>query len=452
LPTQSPISPRRPSTTPSSLFAQSLALVLAAAFAPLAAHADSEFGADVRLAYTEWPQNYGETTNDRLTKLEIAPGASYKPTEKTRFVFKPYLLFDPGNTSPEERTFVDLGETTLRYKGDAFTIEAGSQIFHWGVTDGYNPLDVVNPEQYFDPLHAKKMGVVNLHYSHSSEQSEQELILIPTNRAAILPGPQSRWLPRKIFIPQDPNGNEELILPDTLRYTYESRETLNDAFKDNIAARLQWHWSGIDIGVIGYEGVAGFPLVQPVITGTIEQISPKIIIRTDPDVQLRLKDYRQKLIGGSWVSSQAGFLLKYATSYATSVGEDPLLPGWEHHNIIAVEKNFQPTEALTITAVLQHAFVNTERKNESNLSVNEIFRRAWMAGARIAYGDLWTVTAFALYDSIHFSNSQDITIARKFNDAWTIEVNGIAISGAPDTPLGVYDRNDSITLSLARSL
>jgi hypothetical protein len=428
-------------------------LMVGLAVLPLPALAvPGEYGADVRVEAIVWPQTYGEATNNNLTRIDLVPSAVYKPTPKLRFTFKPEIVLDPQNNSPEERTFADLGETALRYKANTFTLQAGSLLFNWGVTDGYNPLDVVNTRQYFDPLHAKKLGAVGIAYAQASEQSEQELVFIPMNRPSILPGTQSRWLPREILAPLYSESDAELILPPNLRFRYVTREQLNEALKNNIAARLQWHWSGIDLGIIGYEGVASFPIVQPTeITGTIVQISPKIIIRADPDVPLRLKDFRQKLVGGSWVSSQWGFLFKYAASYSSSVGDDPQLPGWEHHNVVAVEKNFQPTEAVALTAVLQHSFVNTERPSESNLSVNEIFRRAWMLGGRMTYGDFWTVTAFALYDSIHYSNSQNLTIARKFKDVWTVEVNGTLISGTPDTPLGVYERNDSYSLALSRS-
>jgi hypothetical protein len=74
-----------------------------------------------------------------------------------------------------------------------------------------------------------------------------------------------------------------------------------------------------------------------------------------------------------------------------------------------------------------------------------------MTGFHLTYSDTWTATAFALYDAAHFSNYQDISIARKFRDLWTVQANVIFISGAPDTPLGAYDKNDSVSLSLSRS-
>jgi hypothetical protein len=419
--------------------------------AALAAESPWDLGADLRFETVAWPQAYGENTNSSLNRLQLIPTLTGKPSVLLRFYFKPELFWDPQNNSPEERLFLNLGEAYVRLQGETTSLQLGSNIVNWGVTDGYNPLDVVNSRQYFDPLHSKKLGAVGAILSHATEASDQALIFIPENQASMLPGTESRWLPRQVFIPWSPDANEILILPDTLRYHYRSPEVLDRALSNNVAARLQWHWSGIDVGVIGYEGVASFPILQPEITGTIEQVSPRVIIRTDPDVILRVKQYRTRVVGYSWVSSQSNFLLKYASSYSVSLGTDPLLPGWEHRNIVALERNFQPRETIAITAVLQYAFVNSERSNDSNLSVNEIFRRAWMAGFRWSFGDAWTATALGLYDTVHFSHFQDLSIARRFYDIWTLQANAVLISGAPDTPLGVYDHNDTYTLSLSRS-
>lgn len=410
-----------------------------------------DFGADIRAEHAVWPQFYGEGTDSTLNRYEILPSAVWKPSDSWRFVLKPQFYWDPENNSPEERQSFLLNEAYVRVKGESTSLQVGSNIVNWGVTDGYNPLDVVNSHQYFDPLHSRKLGAVGVILSHASESAEQEFIYIPDNATAILPGTESRWLPRQVFIPWSPESKEVLILPDNLRFHYSTSQTLNDATNNNIATRLQWHFGAIDFGVIGYDGVAGFPIVQPEITGTIEQISPRIIIRTDPDVGLRLKNYRTRVAGYSWVSSQWNFLLKYASSYSVSLGDDPLLPGWEHRNVIALERNFQPTETIALTAVAQYSFVNSERSSDSNLSVNEIFRRAWMAGFRCTIGDAWTATALGLYDTAHYSHFQDLSLARRFFDAWTAQLNATFIAGAPDTPLGVYDRNDQYSLSVSRS-
>jgi hypothetical protein len=406
---------------------------------------------DVKMESAYWSKTYGEDTNNSLQRLELIPTLSGKFSEDYRLYFKPNFLWDPQNNSKEERLFFDAGQAYFKYKGDTTSVQVGNNILNWGVTDGYNPLDVVNVRQYHDPLHSAKLGALSVLLSHSSELSEQELIYIPKNQSALLPGTHSRWLPRQIFVPRTIGNDVVLLLPDTLNYTYESRETLNEALDNNLGLRLQWHLGAIDLSFSGYEGVAGFPIVQPKVTGTVIQISPKTILQTDPDITLGSKNFRHRVAGFSWVSSQQNFLFKYATSYSQSLGEDPLLPGWTHENIVGLEKNFNMGAEGLLVGILQYSFINTEKDNDSNLSVTEIFRSAWMAGGRFSWGDLWTLTALGLYDALRHSNFQQYSAARRIHDVWTLQLSTELITGQEDTPLGVYNDNDNYRLSLSRS-
>lgn len=409
------------------------------------------YATDLKAESVYWTKAYGENTNNNLNRLEVIPTLAGKLSDFDRFYFKPYFLWDPQNKSPEERNFFDVGEAYFRYRGESTSIQLGSNIVNWGVTDGYNPLDIVNTRQYHDPLRSVKQGVFSLMFSHSSEVAEQEMIYIPKNKSSILPGTQSRWLPRKIYVPRTIDNDVVLLLPENLNYTFTDRQTLNEALDNNVGIRLQWRLGGIDLSLSGFEGVASFPIVQPLVTGTVIEISPKIVLQTDPDVILNTKNYRQRVGGFSWVSSQWNFLWKYATSYSQSLGDDPLLPGWTHENIVGLEKNFNIGSEGLLVGILQHSFIGTEKENDSNLSVTEIFRRAWMLGGRFSWGDHWTATALSLYDTLRFSNFQQYAVARRIHDTWTLQASAELISGHEDTPLGVYNDNDNYRLSLSRS-
>lgn len=410
---------------------------------------------DAKIESVYWPAPYGEDTNNTLHRLELIPTLTGKFSNSFSGYFKPIFLWDPQNKSKEERIFFDPGQAYFKYKGETTNIQLGSNLLTWGVTDGYNPLDVVNARQYHDPLHSVKLGAPSLLLSHSTATSEQELIYIPKNRSSILPGTQSRWLPRQIYIPRSLDNNVILLLPENLNYTYESRETLNKALDHNLGLRLQWHLDSslgaIDLSFTGFEGAANFPIVQPKVTGTVIQISPELILQTDPDVVLGTKDYRHRVGSFSWVSSQLGFLLKYATNYSQSLGDDPLLPGWTQENVVGLEKSFNIGSEGLLVGILQHSFINTEKENASNLSVTEIFRRAWMAGGRFTWGENWTFTALGLYDSLRYSHFQQYALARRLADVWTLQLSAELIAGHEETPLGVYNNNDNYRLSLSRS-
>lgn len=406
---------------------------------------------DAKIESVSWSQKYGEDTNNNLNRLQLIPTLTGKYGEAYRFYFKPYFQWDPENKSKEERSFADIGESYFKLRGETTSLQVGSSLVNWGVTDGYNPMDIVNMRQYYDPLRSVKLGAGSILLSHNTEKSEQELIYIPKNRESILPGTQSRWLPRKIYIPRTIDNDVILLLPEHLNFIYQSREILDKALDNNVGLRLQWHLGPVDLSFTGYEGVSQFPLIQPEVTGTVVQVSPVIVLQTDPDVKLHLKYYRHRAGGFSWVSSQWNFLFKYATNYSQSLTEHPLAPGWSHESIVGLEKNFNIGSEGLLVAIVQYSFIDAEKESESNLSVADIFRRSWMAGGRFSWGDNWTITALGLYDTLKFSNFQQYSIARRFFDAWTLQLSAELISGEPTTPLGVYNENDNYRLSLSRS-
>ncbi|MGZ3775402.1 MAG: hypothetical protein ACXVCN_16880, partial [Bdellovibrio sp.] len=344
---------------------------------------------DTKLEDTVFPSSYGEDTNNDLYKLELDPNYNWKYLDTWRVSLKPTYIANPNNNSTEERSFFDLTEGFIRYQGETASIQAGNNLFSWGVTDGYNPLDIINPRQYFDPFHNRKLGTPSVTFSQTIDIWDYDLVYIPQNKSALLPGTKSRWLPRKVFVPQTTDNSVVLLLPETLRYNYSSRTNLDNALDNNAAIRVQRHGSFLDLALSFYEGVASFPLVQPVVTGNIIQISPKTIIQVDPDVLLNTKNYRVRQGGLSLVTSQWDFLFKYVTSYSQSIGTDPLLPGWIHENVLGLEKNFNLGKSGNLIGILQHSFISSQRKNDSNLSFTEIFRRAWMIGGRATWKEVW---------------------------------------------------------------
>lgn len=406
---------------------------------------------DSTLSVAQFPEDYGAETNKELFKMEFSPTYRWKYLESWRFFSKPTLTLNPNNSSDEEKTFFDLSETYVRFQTDTYSLQAGNTLYSWGVTDGYNPLDIINAKQYFDPLHSRKLGALSLTFSQTLDIWDYELVLIPTNREALLPGPESRWLPREIYIPQTPDNDLVLLLPQNLRYRYGTRQSLENALQNNIAFRIQRHGSVLDLALSFFEGAAPFPLIQPTVTGTITQISPKTVISVDPDVLLNTKNYRLRQGGFSLVSSQMDFLLKFATSYSQSLGEDPLLPGWTHENVLGLEKTFNLGSEGILIAVLQHSFITAQRTDDSNLSVVEIFRRGWMLGGKLSWKEVWNFSLLSLYDSIHGSHYEELGISRRFFDRWVVNLTGNFIQGPHDTALGVYEKNDSYSLSLSRS-
>lgn len=436
---------------PSLAFYLSLILLLSATNSFAARKTEWSLHLDSRIEAVYFPQSYGEDTNDELYRLDLNPIYRWKYLDSIRFTFKPLFVANPNNKSTEEQTFFDPGETFVRYQRENLSLQAGYNIFSWGVTDGYNPLDILNPRQYFDPLHSRKLGLLSLVYSQTLGSWDYEVVFIPLNQGSLLPGDNSRWLPRQIFLPQTADNDLILLLPENLRYHSRARKNLGTSAENNYAFRLQRRGEFIDFSLSAYEGAAGFPLIVPEVTGAIVQVSPKTVIRVDPDVTLNSYNYRIRQGGISFVSNQMNFLFKAVGSYTETLEDNPNLQKWTNENILGLERTFTFGDSGMLIAILQYSFLNTEKKNDSNLSVSEIFRSAYMAGGRLSWKEVWGANFLGLYDSIHGSTYQEYSLSRRFLDAWVLSGTASFIQGSDDTPLGVYGKNSSYSISLSRS-
>ncbi|HEX7673388.1 MAG TPA: hypothetical protein VF412_04405 [Bdellovibrio sp.] len=416
------------------------------------AKAESEwnFGADLQMGEQYFPQSYGDETNDSLFKLEIDPLLKWKSGDHWRFYFKPVFVANPDNKSDNEKYFFEPSEAYIKFQKDVLNIQLGYNIVTWGVTDGYNPADMVNTKQIFDPIRSKKLGVPSLMISESLKWFDYDFLYIPRAREAILPGTDSRWLPREVFVPQVPQNNLVLLLPANLRYHYGTNESLNNALDNNFALRMQKTISIFDLSLYGYDGAAPYPIIEPQVTGNIVQVSPKTVIQVDPDVTLNTKNYRVREGGFSLVSHQWDFLFKYETTYTSDYGDYTNLPGWVHESVLGLEKTFNFTDG-TFIGILQYSFLDTQRQNDSNISITEIFRRAWMAGGRLTWKEVWNASVLGLYDTIHSSHFEEVSVGRRFFDAWTLNLTADFITGSSENPLGLYSKNDSYLLTLSRS-
>jgi hypothetical protein len=74
-----------------------------------------------------------------------------------------------------------------------------------------------------------------------------------------------------------------------------------------------------------------------------------------------------------------------------------------------------------------------------------------MLGGRFSWGDYWTGSILGLFENRHQSHYEEMTLGRRFGDAWLLNVSARLITGSAENPLGLYDKNDSYSLSLSRS-
>src|SRR5690349_17860486 len=63
------------------------------------------------------------------------------------------FLFLGEKASDYSRSQVDCQECYVQFLKDEQTFRLGWQVVHWGITDGYNPVNRINSRAYFNPIH-----------------------------------------------------------------------------------------------------------------------------------------------------------------------------------------------------------------------------------------------------------------------------------------------------------
>ena len=338
-----------------------------------------------------YPQPVGPT-NQLLEIGRLSFDSTVKHGKEFRIKFTPTFQADPLNYSASERYWSELPESYLQFQSSGFNIQAGYNTFTWGVTDGYNPLDVVSARRYQDPLRQEKLGAPSLSVKKDLENVSFEAIYIPLQRKSILPGDHSRWLPRQVLTTTSiGNGTQTatLNLPPQLDYQYREEQVRDHALENNFGLRMQVAglFEGLDVSLQGFEGAANTPAVDIGASGSLVQFQPRLIIRADPQVYLTPVYYRQRVYGASLVYAFSGMIFKseFAITRLISRGQDLL--GNAEEFIAGFERPI-PVWGHDLTLVVQGTVVkHSVPVTNAATSLNRIFDQAFLGGLRYPLTD-----------------------------------------------------------------
>jgi len=385
--------------------------------------------------------------------------ASLRYNRSLRLRVQPLVQWDPDNPSKNERYYQDLQEGYLQLQSLPWTLQAGYNTQTWGDTDVFNPLDVVNARRFFDPFRSEKMGAATLLAKYEWEKVFLEALWIPEQRKTLVPGSNSRWLPRDVYKSrsfQESTTVGELILPNDLTYDYQAAIEQDRALSHNFGARAKFRFPGFDCTIAGFEGASTAPAVNiRFVSYTIDPIKPgdtTIRAHVDPGTGLTLRAiyYKTRMVGTSFVWVAGGFLIKGAAAYTKVISRLPasLLPRDSQENVLGLERTFSVGSG-TLTALAQGTYIqHKERMDSNSISLSRMFDKAAMAGIRWAPTEKFTVQASFLYDLLYTGHFEHLDLGYKIADGWNAKLAGDLLGGKTGTPLGTYDRNDRLTISL----
>jgi hypothetical protein len=401
-----------------------------------AAGPPSELDFSIFGKYIQYPQRKITEVQQELIGNWVYNYADWK------FQTKVFALGQQQTNNVYRNNYIDCLECYGQWSQGINSVKIGTQDIHWGLTDGYNPLDRVNSKIYYKPLLPQERGELMLNYSFTGAEQQVQFLFIPKHKKPLLPDENSVWLPRQI--PMNPGDNSVIVrMPEAFQYRYGTRETLNNADENNIG--LQWHMQKGDVETTlnYFEGLSAFPLLVPNVTGNIVAIFPSTIVEANKDLDITVRDYKVRSIGGSFLWNLDSFLLKWEGVSTESLGTDRQLPGKQFEQVAAFEKNWNVGKSGLLTSIVQFSHVgSTESSSAKALSVQGFFEQTAMLGLRYNWQEKWTLTTFSAQQTKNKSALNEIELIYDINEFAQISLQSVFMDGPDDSLMGVWREND----------
>jgi hypothetical protein len=343
--------------------------------------------------------------------------------------------------------YLDCSECHAQKISGANTFRFGWQIIHWGITDGYNPLNRINSKFFLNPLHPSERGEPMVNWSYIGSQNQIQFLYIPTHQRTELPGEKSFWLPNRITA--SPGSTKVTgVIPDEFNYVFQSRQSLNKAEQNNFAVQWTTQQDKYELGINYYDGMATVPLFVANVTGSFLDADPDhMVIRLDSDLRVDLYDYRVQSLGSSFLWNFDTFIFKWEGLHTSPVGTDILIPEPQFEQVFALERNWNVGTSAVLTSVMQYSHVNIPQPPESRaFSSLGFFEQTGMVGARFNWNEVWTLTGFMARQFKNQASMSELKLSYSA-DSSEFSMGGTMMDG-PDTSLiGLWRDNDFAFLS-----
>jgi hypothetical protein len=387
--------------------------------------------------------------------LTLEPEVSFG-TKLLKARIAPFFRFDAGvRSDATDRFIVDSKEISVGGKPSSqFRWAVGLLRFEWGMTDIYNPLDVVNPRNYTDLLNIEKRGSPAVHFEWSPDPWSLSLVYIPVQLPAILPSERSSWLPREVVrsrtVSAGSFGTVQAILPSNFKYRYTGSEIVSAAMNHNFGLKLDRRSGGFDFSIVAFQGASVAPGLSIDSGGTVIS-GPPYVIQLDPEVGLKRIEYTKRTagLGFSWVLDPV--IVKYSGAYADKTETKRTdISGWSHSHVFSFETSHAGPGESNVTWIFGATSQINEQDGENTVSsLDRVFDKAVLLGNRWAWGEKVSFLVGAVFDTKDKGILGRLTSDWKISDGVVLNFSVDILDGPPDSALGAYRNNDRLGLGLS---
>lgn len=332
----------------------------------------------------------------------------------------------------------------LQHRRGSLEFKFGFQTLALDGPDIINPADIVQAKNWVDPTAPLPMSSAGISLSQELDEWSWELLYIPRQTAAQLPGEHSPWLPRENRLPIE-SEDTEFKIPNNVSYQYLDPVELNNARDHNVALKLQKKADNFEGQFLYYNGLSQTPFLLTKVSGTLISVNPEVIL-VDSPVKLQPLYYRQQAVAGTFMIPFESWAIRGGFNWLSPQGNDPRIPKETYLAVLGFEKSFETSYGL-VTGVLD--FVKQELQDANQISfLRSVFEEAVVFGARIPYGEETQFYTGGVYDLVGKSSLYKFAATHRVSSNFSLEAQAQFLQGPSDTMIGLYQKYDSYQAKL----
>ncbi|MFL5784587.1 MAG: hypothetical protein ACJ76H_08270, partial [Bacteriovoracaceae bacterium] len=317
----------------------------------------------------------------------------------------------------------------FQYRSREFTFRGGFQTMQIDGPDIINPADIVHSKNWVDPTTPVTQSSLGLSFSQEKGDWNWEVLYVPRQTPALLPGAHSPWLPRKNRLPIE-SEDTEIRIPNDVEYQYLGAKILNNALNHNVTLKIQRKTDAIETQFLYYNGLSNAPYVLTRVTGTLLSVNPDVIAVSSP-VRLQPLYYRQHALAGTFNLPLGSWAVHGGINWMKPQGHDVRTPSESSLGVLGVEKSFETGLGMVTTVV---DYVRQELQNDNQISfLRSIFQNALAAGVRVPIGEETQVFAGGIYDLTGASSLYRASVSRRVTSSLSVEGQAQFLQGPSKT-------------------
>ncbi|WP_045461433.1 hypothetical protein [Vibrio hyugaensis] len=337
----------------------------------------------------------GQCCDTLANRALIAPRFLWWNDSGWAATFSPYVEYE----FQSEEGFINLRETNVTYAGGNIEWLLGYSVIYWGVTEVYQPVNVVN--QYDGRIalgYEEKMGQPMLQARWLPDWGDVQMLLLPFHQ------------PRQF---RKPNQRRTLTKPVSDDVIYSDGEHHLDS-----AIRIGFWQDALDVGISAFYGNSREPL----------------LIERSNDWQASYAQIFQ--LGSELQWTQDDILLKWEGTYKSGEGKDylTLVTGFEYSVY-----GFSFSQG-TLGLIAEYAWDNRDSHAPPTIYNNDVF-----LGVRWQANDIQDTEFLlsGLFDLEQTSPIYKLTASGRVNEHWKWVAEGYYLSSMSSSEPITYLENDT---------